>query len=518
MFSQFTTGVVILMGALALAGWAFDIRALIQLLPTLVVMNPVTALGLVLMGSCFYFVSRRRGAQKRGLASTVLAGAVVSLGLLRLLDSTLGIGFHIDQVLFSSKISGQSGYPPSEMALNTALDFLLCGSALLLFEFQTRGGLCLDQGLVLVAGWVALLAIIGYTYRVLLFYRLGAGLPMSLDTAVAFAVFSAGFLAARPNRGLMEVVTSCTSGGAMARRLLPMAVLIPWGLGAMLLVIEQAGFMANEFAVALFAVSTIILFTILLWWNAKLLYQVDLERTGAEAKLRQTSANLARSNTDLQQFAYLASHDLFEPLRMVTSYLQLLQKKFGPKLDQQGNEFVTLAIDGALRMEALIRDLLEYSRVEMRGRPFEPIDCEHALQQALSNLKVAIEETGASVTHEKLPTVMGDEVQLTQIFQNLVGNAIKFHGPKPPQVQIRSERKPNEWLIVVRDNGIGIESKFFERIFVVFQRLHTRQEYNGTGLGLAICKKIIERHHGRIWVESAPGEGATFFFTLPAMN
>lgn len=520
LFSRIATGVVILMGALALAGWAFDLQPLIQLLPTIVVMNPMTALGLVLAGVCFYRLTwwKRNAARRTDILSIGLAGAVGLLGLLRLIDCAFGLWIHVDQLLFPIKLSGLGGYPPSEMAANTALNFLLCGIALLSFEFKTRAGICLDQACVLVAGWVALLAIIGYTYRVLLFYRLGAGLPMSLDSAVAFALFSAAFLTARPDRGLMGVITSQTSAGAMARRLLPMGILIPWGLGAMLLVLEQAGFFGKEFAVAIFAVTTIILFTILLWWNASLLYQVDLERAGAEAQLRQSSANLERSNTDLQQFAYLASHDLFEPLRMVTSYLQLLEKRYGAKLDAQGREFVTLAIEGGLRMEALIQDLLEYSRVEMRGRSFKPTDCERVLEQVLSNLKVAIEETGATVAHEKMPTVMGDEVQMAQVFQNLLSNAIKFHGQRPPQVEVRSERRGAEWLIVVRDNGIGIDPKFFDRIFVIFQRLHTRQEYSGTGLGLAICKKIIERHKGRIWVESVPGQGASFFFTLPAMN
>jgi two-component system, chemotaxis family, sensor kinase Cph1 len=166
----------------------------------------------------------------------------------------------------------------------------------------------------------------------------------------------------------------------------------------------------------------------------------------------------------------------------------------------------------------LIHDLLAFSSVEMRGRPFERTDCEQILQQALRNLKVAIEETGAVVSHEVLPTVMGDGIQLIQVFQNLVGNAIKFKGPRPPEVQVRSERKGSHWLFVVRDNGIGIDPKFFDRIFVIFQRLHTRQQYAGTGMGLAICKKIIERHGGQIRVESKPNEGAAFFFTLPAIS
>jgi len=434
------------------------------------------------------------------------------------LDIFAGLDLGIDHLLFPRQVNGAGSYPPSEMAPNTALDFVLCGAALLLVDGKVRNGFCIAQGLIVVAGWIALLAIIGYTYHILLFYRLGAGLPMSLDTAVGFALLCVSFLTAWPNRGVLAVITSHTTGGAMARRLLPMAILIPWGLGAMLLVSEQAGFFGKEFAVSIFAVASIILFTFLLWWNARLLYRVDIERSGAEEQLRNASVNLQRSNDDLQQFAYVASHDLFEPLRMVTSYLQLLQHKHKAKLDPQGLEFIGLAMDGARRMEALIQDLLEYSRVDIRGRAFEPTDCEQVLAAALANLKVALEESGAEVVHDPLPTLRGDRVQLTQLFQNLIGNAIKFRGSSPVRVEVRVQRKSAEWLFVVRDNGIGIDPKDFGRIFVIFQRLHTRQEYPGTGMGLAICKKIVERHGGRIWVESIPGEGSSFYFTLPIMD
>ena len=444
------------MGAWVLAGWAFNLQPLMHLFPTLVVMNPTTASALVLMGCSFWILNRPpiQGRKPHNGLTRSLAVAVALLGLLRLLDWITGLDLRVDHLLFAHKLSGGSAYPPSEMAPNTALNFLLCGLSLLLFDVEGRNGFYLAHGLILIAGWIALLAIIGYTYHVLLFYRLGAGLPMALDTAVGFALFCAAFLTAQPNRGVAAILTSRTTGGAMARRLLPMAILIPWGLGAMLLVSEQAGYFGKEFAVSIFAVASIILFTFLLWWNARLLYQVDIERMAAEDKLRQATANLQRSNTDLQQFAYLASHDLFEPLRMVNSYLQLLEHRYTGKLDQQGREFITFAIDGARRMEALIHDLLEYSRVDIRGRSFESTDGEQVFQAALDNLKVALEESGAVVTHQPLPTVLGDRVQLTQLFQNLIGNAIKFRGNRTPEVNLQVQRHDREWLFVLRDNGI----------------------------------------------------------------
>jgi light-regulated signal transduction histidine kinase (bacteriophytochrome) len=241
-----------------------------------------------------------------------------------------------------------------------------------------------------------------------------------------------------------------------------------------------------------------------------------IERRRAEEQLRRTTADLQRSNTELQQFAYVASHDLSEPLRMVISYLQLLNEKQQGKLEPQTEEFLRFASEGAHRMQALIKDLLAYSRVDLRGRSFGETNVEQGLKAAMANLKVAIDESRAEISHDALPTLRADPVQITQVFQNLIGNAIKFRGTQPPRIHVSAELRQEEWLFGVRDNGIGIEPKNFDRIFVIFQRLHTRQEYPGTGMGLAICKRIIERHGGRIWLESQPGQGTVFYFTLPA--
>lgn len=259
--------------------------------------------------------------------------------------------------------------------------------------------------------------------------------------------------------------------------------------------------------------------------------QIGIALSQAQLLERETRQRqeLARSNAELEQFAYVASHDLQEPLRMVTSYLQLLERRYKHQLDANADEFITYAVDGARRMQRLISDLLNYSRVSSRGQPFVLVDCNSVLEKAIANLQIAIKESGAVITHDFLPIVMADSTQLIQVLQNFISNAIKFSRDEPPQIHIGAVKRTanldvenanlhlteTEWLFSVRDNGIGLETQYANRIFVIFQRLHSRSKYPGTGIGLAICKKIIERHGGSIWVESELGQGSIFYFTIP---
>jgi light-regulated signal transduction histidine kinase (bacteriophytochrome) len=250
-------------------------------------------------------------------------------------------------------------------------------------------------------------------------------------------------------------------------------------------------------------------------WSMRRIRQSEEERNQAEEGLRKMTDDLARSNAELEQFATTASHDLKEPLLAITIGLKLLKKRCEGKLDSEADKFIGETIDEAKQMQVLISDMLSYARVGTSRKPFEMTDADAVLKRSLSNLRIHLEQSGAEVTHDPLPKVMADPLQLGQVLQNLISNAIKFHGDEKPHIHISAEQKEKEWVFSVNDNGIGIPAEYSERIFEIFQRLHNKKEYPGTGIGLATCKKIVERHGGRIWVKSEPGKGSTFYFTIP---
>ncbi|MEW6530463.1 MAG: ATP-binding protein [Thermodesulfobacteriota bacterium] len=247
--------------------------------------------------------------------------------------------------------------------------------------------------------------------------------------------------------------------------------------------------------------------------NLQLMAEME-ERKKAEDEIRKMVTDLERSNEELEQFAYVASHDLQEPLRMVSSYTQLLAERLGEQLDEKSKKFISYAVDGAMRMQQLIQDLLSFSRVTTRGSEFRPVDSHKALTTAMENLQGSIRECGALITNDDLPPVTADQTQLVQVFQNLISNAIKFRRQEQPRVHIAAQEEDHHWRFSVTDNGIGIEPRHKDKVFAIFQRLHTREEYPGTGIGLALCKRIVQRHGGDIWFDSSPGKGTTFYFTF----
>ncbi|MFX1426926.1 MAG: ATP-binding protein [Promethearchaeota archaeon] len=237
--------------------------------------------------------------------------------------------------------------------------------------------------------------------------------------------------------------------------------------------------------------------------------------TKKEVEYNEIMLDLRRSNEDLQQFAYVASHDLQEPLRAIVSFSQLLEDKYNDKLDKDGKDFIQFITDGAKKMNILIKDLLSYSRITTHAKPLEMTNLENILKDALFNLQESIKESNAVITHDDMPTLKVDKTQFMQLFQNLISNSIKFRRKEPPRVHISVKESIDKWTFLIKDNGIGIESKYFDRLFNIFYRLHTKEEYPGTGIGLPICKKIVQRYGGEIWVESELGKGSIFFFTIP---
>ncbi|NLG74639.1 MAG: GHKL domain-containing protein, partial [Xanthomonadaceae bacterium] len=256
----------------------------------------------------------------------------------------------------------------------------------------------------------------------------------------------------------------------------------------------------------------------LVWGTGRAVYFAQQQRSLIETSLRRTNEALVRSNAELRRFAHVAAHDLQTPLRAIGSFAELLNLHYADRLDEKGREWLERIRNAVLHMQTLVRDLLTYSRIETQESPTREVRMEEVLDRVLSLLESEIRDTGALITRTKLPVVVGDATQLVQLLLNLLQNAIKYRSTEAPRIQVAAERRGDRWVFSVADNGIGIEPRHAERIFEVFERLHTAQEYQGTGIGLAICRRVVQRHGGEIWVESEPGRGSTFFFTLPAVE
>lgn len=517
---------VVGVGAAVIAGWTLGIEPLKRLRPGMVAMNPATALCLVLAGVSLWLRAAEGASRGRVALGRAAAACAVAIGAARLAAYVMGSEVGIDTLLTMGRGAPDPTGGPNRMAPNTALCLILCGGALMAMDAPRRWLARAGDALAVMGAMIALLAALGYLYHVDALYRVGPLIPMALHTSLALLTLSVCTVLSRPGAGLVAIVTSRSAGGVMARRLLPAiagaVLLLSW----LRLEGQQSGLFETEFGVALMAASMIALSVGFILACAARLNHADEQRARAqrqleryndelEERVQERTADLMRSNLELEQFAYVASHDLQEPLRMVGSYLQLLERRYKGKLDEEADEFIAFAVDGATRMKQLINDLLLFSRVGRRGGALTPTDLAEPAREAMLDLKALLEESGARVHIGELPTVQADPTQLRQLFMNLIGNAVKFRGTQRPRIEIGAERRGGVWEVRVTDNGIGIDPKYAERVFEVFQRLHSREEYPGTGIGLAICKKIVERHGGQIRVQPAEGGGSTFVFTFP---
>ncbi len=499
-------------GLVVLAGWSWNLPALQSLFPGFATMKPLTAVLLSLSGAALWLLRDEMLQGWQRAVATAFALAVVIAGGLAALGDLARVDLRVAE-LFGALVAPGSAPTALRLSPATTACLLLVGLALLLIASRR---VMAAQIAALVVAATAFSALVGYVYGLRSLYDFAPFASMALHTAIALVALAVGVLAARPGGGLVRFITSDSAGGVAARRVLPFAIGVPVLLGWLRLFGQQAGLYDAVVGSLLSAASTALVLGAVVWWASAVLHRLDERRQRAETEVLRYAHQLERSNQELASFAYVASHDLQEPLRTLAGFSELLSTRYRGRLDAQADEFLEFLVDAAGRMQTLVNDLLSYSRVGTRGEPFQPVDCNDLLGEAVRDLHNAIVETGALVVSEPLPTVPADGSQLSQVFRNLLGNAIKYRRPGVvPRVQVSTTRDDESWRFAVRDNGIGIDAQYFDRIFAIFQRLHGRQEYSGTGIGLAICKKVVERHGGRIWVESQPGAGSTFYFTLP---
>ena len=552
--SQIISLITIIFGILVIIGWVFNINILLSPGEGFSTIKANVGLGFVLIGFALYLLQDKRNNKSNKQLSQLLSVIVFLIGFLTLFEYLSGINLFIDQILFKEEPGAFLTSSPNRMAFSAAIGLTLAGLSAIFIDYETKSGHKPGQYLILILGAVAIMALLGFAYNVSYLYKIPSFTGIAIYAAIAFLILFLGFIFARPDKGIMHTFNSNLLGSKNAIRVLLPSILLTFIIGWLLVQGRNYGLYQGPFAISLFALSTIILTFILTWQNTKVLNNTDLkiqkahqevensrdnlelevekrtleliqlnknlqkeinERKKYEKILDQKLNELKRSNTELEQFAYIASHDLQEPLRMVSSYLQLIERRYLDKLDEDGHEFMAFAVDGANRMQKMINDLLVYSRVTTRGKEFEFIDMDEILDKVLKNLEVSINENHTQINYEKLPKIKADPSQMSQIFQNLIGNSIRFKRQENPVININSDENEDEWIFTVQDNGIGIDPEYSEKIFEVFKRLHGKDKYPGTGIGLAISKKIVERHGGSIWVESELDKGSKFIFTIP---
>ena len=516
--SEILSIVIVIIGIIVLIGWAFNIPLLKSPGPDFPTIKSNVALCLILIGSSLWLQQAKRINVRNRRAAQILAIIVLIIGLLTLIEHLFNLNFGLDQILFIEPYGALNTFSPNRIGFIAAIELIITGIALSTLDKKVRMH-SPAQYLVILGGTLSLMVILGYLYNASEFYKIYNYNATSIYEGISFILIFFAVLAARPETGFMKVLTSGEYGSVFGLRILLALAFIPIFLGWLRIVGQNLGYYSAAFGTALYTISVLLILSIFVWNSILSLNKTDKERKEANNELKKNLEELERSNKELKSFAHITSHDLQEPLRTITSYSQLIERRYKRQLDPDADEFLKYMVSDAKRMKSMIQGLLDYSHVEAKGNEFKEVNTEKALDTALSNLQHSIEQCHAEVTHDPLPPVFADENQIVNVFQNLIDNALKFRKKdETPKIHISAKKDDNNQIFSIKDNSIGIEDQYFDKIFEVFKRLHAIGEYEGAGIGLSIVKRIIDRHGGHIWVESSPGRGSTFYFTIPLVT
>lgn len=526
-FSEYGSIAIIFSVSLVIIGWIFDIPVLKNICPNLLSMKVNTAGPFIFVGVSLYLLQKKRSDQRTRYIAHGCAFIVTMIGLLPLTEYLFGWEMGIDTLLFKEPPLTAGTFHSGRMALNTALAFLINGISISLIDIEVRGKYRPSEFLSSTAALIPLTALIGNMYGAYGLFGIGQYTKMALHTSIIFLMVHACILFARPDRGLMALLTSENAGGILARRLVFTSIGVPPLLGLLILIGKRVELYDAEYGIALLVMSSSIVTTALVWLSSFLVDRKDKERKLVMEDLRkyrdllevtvnERTAELKSSNVELEAFCYSVSHDLRTPLRAIDGFSRIVLDEYANKLDDEGKRLLNVVRSSTQKMGQLIDDLLALSRTGRKEMTMTEIDMEKLTNSVVEEIKPATVGRIPHIEIKTLPAATGDLVLLKQVLVNLLSNAIKFTGRKEnAAIVVGGRTEDHENMYYIKDNGAGFDMQYAHKLFGVFQRLHTGDEFDGTGIGLAIVKRIIIRHGGRVWAEGKVNEGATFSFALP---
>ncbi len=510
---------IFLSGSAVLIGWILDIPVLKSISPDFVTMKANTAICFVFIGlSLWLSQTKWQGNRTVGGIARLCAFVVFLIGFLTFWEYMLGRDFGIDQLLFKESATAILTSSPGRMSFNTSIIFVIISIALFMAESETVFFSYLAQLLVIPAGTIALLSFVGYLYGATpLYIGLKFSTAMALHTSVLFMMSCIGCLFVRPEQGLMKDISSDNYGGLVLRRILPVVIVIPLVLGWFKIHGEKTGLFGNEFGGSLVATSNLVAVSLFVYMFSVYLNRLDIKRKQAEEKLKKLNAELSTSVKEMEAFSYSVSHDLKAPLRAMAGFSKILSEDYAPKLDDNGRRVIGVINDNARNMGQLIDDLLHLSRQGRQAMDVIDIDVTTLVQSVCHELREELfRDRAIEVSVKPLLTARADHTLAKQIFTNLISNAMKFTSHKDKTlIEIGGYDNGQDCVYYVKDNGVGFDMKYADKLFGVFQRLHAQDEFSGTGIGLAIVSNAVRRHGGKVWAEAEVDKGATFYFTLP---